>query len=133
MNEFPLTPFFIVIEASGIRVTLDDYRRILRALQARGPWTINRLRSVLMALLVQHSEQEAIFLHQFDSFFNPSLQSRVLTAYELDLIWQDLRALAKVSQVRSAPVPLPVRPIRDRKSTRLNSSHIPLSRMPSSA
>ena len=26
-----------------------------------------------------------------------------------------------------------VEPIRDRKSTRLNSSHIPLSRMPSSA
>ena len=118
MNEFPLTPFFIVLEASGIRVTLDDYRRILRALQARGPWTISRLRAVLLALLVQHSEQEAIFLHQFDSFFNPSLQSRVLSAYELDLIWQDLRALAKVSQVRSAPVPLPVRPISNGKPRR---------------
>ena len=31
------------------------------------------------------------------------------------------------------PFPVPGLPARDRKSTRLNSSHIPLSRMPSSA
>ena len=58
-------------------------------------------------------------------------------ATQLDVI---LGAVAKVQEVAGADVsptshPLPLvnvfRP--DRKSTRLNSSHIPLSRMPSSA
>ena len=59
----------------------------------------------------------------------------------LDVVEQDKKSEAKVEtketkkeEAPKATIPEPSRPApEDRKSTRLNSSHIPLSRMPSSA
>ena len=51
MNPFPLTPFLTALATDGISVTLHDYDRISLALQAEGPWTVERLRHVLVALL----------------------------------------------------------------------------------
>ncbi|HEX8091089.1 MAG TPA: hypothetical protein VF762_19700, partial [Blastocatellia bacterium] len=70
MNTFPLAPFLTSLAADGIRVTLNDYDRISLMLRTGGPWTIERLRGVLLALLVKHPEQEKTFLRRFDSFFS---------------------------------------------------------------
>jgi hypothetical protein len=69
MDNFPLAPFLASLSAEQIHVTLGDYDRISLALGAGGPWTLERLRGVLLALLVHSPEQEAIFLDKFDSFF----------------------------------------------------------------
>jgi hypothetical protein len=69
MDNFPLAPFLASLSAERIHVTLGDYDRISLALRTGGPWTLERLRGVLLALLVHSPDQEAIFLDKFDSFF----------------------------------------------------------------
>ena len=53
-------------------------------------------------------------------------------AYELQTFCDDARASLKGKPLGAALEDIAAN-LRDRKSTRLNSSHIPLSRMPSSA
>src|ERR1051326_6712988 len=58
-----------------------------------------------------------IFFNHFGAFFNQSFHPFTLLA-----LWAFTERFKYLFQ-----------PLKDRKSTRLNSSHIPLSRMPSSA
>ena len=54
--------------------------------------------------------------------------------YEIARLENRICALEKeIRALKGIPEPEPPPPMTDRKSTRLNSSHIPLSRMPSSA
>jgi hypothetical protein len=69
MDNFPLAPFLASLSAEQIHVTLGDYDRISLALRAGGPWSLERLRGVLLALLVHSPEQETIFLDKLDGFF----------------------------------------------------------------
>lgn len=119
MNEFPLTPFFIILEANGIRVGLDDYDRVLRALQAGGLWNIARLRGTLLALLVQHSDQEATFLRHFDSFFSPTLEVEALTTVQLKLIWKELEGLASGKDAAPSQPPLSERAQHNEESDQI--------------
>lgn len=73
MADFFLKPFLDILTAAGIRVTIKDYERITLALRADGPWDLERLRGVLLALLVKSPEQEELFIQQFDSFFDSGL------------------------------------------------------------
>lgn len=73
MNDFFLKPFLDILAADGIRVTISDYSRITLALRAEGPWDLERVRGVLLALLVKSPEQEELFLRRFESFFDSDL------------------------------------------------------------
>lgn len=73
MNDFFLKPFLDILAVDDIRVTISDYSRITLALRAEGPWDLERLRGVLLALLVKSPEQEELFLKRFESFFDSDL------------------------------------------------------------
>jgi hypothetical protein len=72
-NEFPFAPFFQLLSANGIKVTLADYDRVTKALCADGEWTRGKLRAVLQALIVKTPEQEKTFRECFNSFFSDEL------------------------------------------------------------
>lgn len=100
MNAFPLAPFLTVLSANGIRVTLHDYERIHLALRGDGSWTLARLRSVLLALLVHDKEQAATFAHCFESFFNPHLEAEAAFSHvDVDRVLEDLRTLIEYPTV----------------------------------
>ncbi|MBV9927014.1 MAG: hypothetical protein JOZ96_18495 [Acidobacteria bacterium] len=110
MNEFPLAPFLFTLAADGIRVTLKDYDRIGLALRAGGPWSVGRLRGVLVALLVKSAEQEQAFVRRFDEFFDPGLEVEELSAAELEQLWAQLRGLVGEKQLSShTPPPVALR------------------------
>ncbi len=52
MSNLFLSPFFASIESDGFRLTIRDYERIALVLSTGGKWTVTRLRSVLVALLI---------------------------------------------------------------------------------
>lgn len=54
---FPLAPFLLGLAAADIHVTLDDVRRVQRVLETDTDWTHERLRQVLIALLVKNEQQ----------------------------------------------------------------------------
>jgi len=95
---FPLAEFLGSLSDLGIRVTLDDYRRIALALRAGGPWTRTQLRGVLAALLVCDRDQLAPFRRRFDSFFSLAEQGEAPIA-PLDVE----RALSELRQVAAEP------------------------------
>jgi hypothetical protein len=113
MQSLPLTPFLTSLAVDGMQVTMQDYVRINLAIQATGPWTIARLRGVLLALLVRDEEQEAVFVRRFNSFFSPVLETKTAFA-EVDLAraLEDLRTLAETPSGPRPPVSSrePVRP-----------------------
>ena len=51
MSSFPLTPFLDSIK-DDIPVGVHDYERMLLAIERDGPWNVERLKDVLLALLV---------------------------------------------------------------------------------
>lgn len=73
MTDFFLKPFLDTLAADGIRVTISDYSRITLAMRAGGPWDLERLRGVLVALLAKNPEQEELLLRRFESFFESDL------------------------------------------------------------
>lgn len=102
MNAFPLAPFLVSLTGDGMRPTLDDYTRISCVLRTEGPWTISRLRQVLLALLVKNAEQERLFLKRFNDFFQPETEADFA---ELDL----QQALADLQRL-AGPEPQPPKP-----------------------
>ncbi len=94
MNNYPFSPFFEILEDSGFRITIRDYRRISTALSASGPWTMPRLRSVLMSLLVRDEEQKEIFLRRFNDFFDVDMEPRI-REIDFDLAVKELSNLAQ--------------------------------------
>ncbi|MCP4351404.1 MAG: hypothetical protein GY795_38550, partial [Desulfobacterales bacterium] len=96
MNIFPLAPFLIELESEGFRFTLHDYKRISIVLRSSGVWTINRLRSVLLSLLVRDRENKNLFLQKFNSFFKLSLEEKAVFT-EID-IKSALDCLHKLAQ-----------------------------------
>ena len=65
----------------------------------------------------------------FTDIFNTDKKYQVILA---DPNW-DFKTYSSAGRARNADQHYPTEDLEDRKSTRLNSSHIPLSRMPSSA
>ena len=86
-----------------------------------------------IALLMQLARDEAIVRNQALAFESDSLHYRFLIRQNNE--WQPLLGdeLLRERAYRVAPLNLRLDPVRDRKSTRLNSSHEWISRMPSSA
>ena len=76
MRHFPLTPFLESIK-DDIPVCVRDYERIVLALQGRGAWTVDRLKDVLLALLVKNQDQQGKFLRRFDTFFPLDAQAEL--------------------------------------------------------
>jgi hypothetical protein len=91
---FPLAPFFTSLLPLGVRVTLDDYRRIGTALAAGGVWSLEQLRFVLAALIVRDPAIEPAFHRRFDEFF----ATRILdetggTEIDVERVLDELRSL----------------------------------------
>lgn len=69
MTSVPLGPFLTSLATDGIFLTSRDYERIGQVLQSDGPWTISRLKMVLLALLARDEEQQDLIAQRFDMFF----------------------------------------------------------------
>ncbi len=64
-------------------------------LRSGGDWSINRLRFVLVSLLVKDNDQKSLFLKRFDEFFDLSHEEEAGFAdIDLDKALDDLRKLA---------------------------------------
>ena len=100
MHDFPLAPFLTALGADGFHVTLHDYERLHLALRGSGPWTLKRLRDVLLSLLVRDEEQETIFLRRFDSFFDPGLDTP-FSELDLESALDDLHTLGQQASPHS--------------------------------
>ncbi|MCP4106342.1 MAG: leucine-rich repeat domain-containing protein, partial [Desulfobacteraceae bacterium] len=95
MNNFPFTPFLVSLESDGFCFTLHDYERISMVLRSGGDWSINRLRFVLVSLLVKDNDQKSLFLKRFDEFFDLSHEDEAgFAEIDLDKALDDLRKLA---------------------------------------
>jgi DAACS family dicarboxylate/amino acid:cation (Na+ or H+) symporter len=81
MSDIFLKPFLDLLAADGIKITISDYSRITLALRAGGPWSLECLRGVLLALLVKSPEEERLFLQRFESFFNSDLNTDIDTEF----------------------------------------------------
>nr|VFJ44498.1 MAG: Formylglycine-generating enzyme, required for sulfatase activity, contains SUMF1/FGE domain [Candidatus Kentron sp. DK] len=66
---FPLTPFLDSL-GGDIPVGIRDYRRIAALLRSGGPWSRERLRDSLAALLAKDPDARRKFLRRFDGFFS---------------------------------------------------------------
>nr|VFJ46400.1 MAG: Formylglycine-generating enzyme, required for sulfatase activity, contains SUMF1/FGE domain [Candidatus Kentron sp. DK] len=66
---FPLTPFLDSL-GGDIPVGVRDYRRIAALLRSGGPWSRERLRDSLAALLAKDPDARRKFLRRFDGFFS---------------------------------------------------------------
>lgn len=103
MNDFPLSPFLITLSTDGLTVGISDYDRITRVLRTGGPWTLERLRGVLSALLVKNQEQEDIFNRRFDQFFSRRLPlSGKYSPAEVNLCLNELRAKYETGTAQAA-------------------------------
>ncbi len=69
-SGFPLAPFLASLASDGLRASLDDLDRIALTLGCGGPWSRDRLRGILLAILVRNEDQEAIFRKRFAEFFD---------------------------------------------------------------
>lgn len=87
----PLLPFLHTIR-DDIPLGVRDYRRIAAALQGDGPWTIERLRDTLLALLVKNPDQQGLFLRRFAAFF-PAGTEAALGDDEIARVLANLRGL----------------------------------------
>jgi hypothetical protein len=108
MNQFPLQPFLDALKAEGIRVTIADYHRIMLVLSTGGPWTIGRLRDVLMSLLAKSTEEREIFRRCYDAFFAPSkVQPPDVQAINVDSFLQQAKELTEKGKQPPPPPPPP--------------------------
>lgn len=105
---FPLAPFFTTLLPLGVRVTLDDYRRIGAALAAGGPWSLERLRYVLAALIVRDPTIEPAFHRRFDEFFaTRSLDETGGIEIDVERVLDELRSLAAERKPTEPPIEPP--------------------------
>ena len=90
-----------------MRVTIRDYERIVLVLQTGGPWTIERLRDTLLALLTRNEDQQQVFLRHFNDFFRLHLVTEQAFA-EIDVqrALEELRQLAQEHYPTPAPASL---------------------------
>lgn len=73
LHPTPLEPFLLTLREHGFQVTVRDYERIALLLRTEGPWTIQRLRDALRALLARDEEQVERFDDCFRDFFDLDL------------------------------------------------------------
>ena len=122
-QRFPLQPFLLALNAEGFRVTVRDYERIALVLRTSGPWTIQRLRDSLRALLTHDQDQRERFDDCFATCFDPALETDPeLAKLDLSQTLAYLEALAHPEQpvlpVSEPPLPLlplPPTPLRRRR------------------
>jgi hypothetical protein len=96
MNAFPLAPFLASLDGDGLRPTLHDYERISMVLSTSGPWTLYRLRSVLVALLARDEEQQELLIRRFNNFFQIDLDAeRIFAEVDVQRALKDLSELAQ--------------------------------------
>ena len=97
MDTFPLNAFLNSLQLDGFRLTIRDYERIQLVFSLGGEWSIERLREVLLALLVKSSEEETKFLRRFARHFevDPQTENKLPENIDLNKILQDLKALAQ--------------------------------------
>ena len=107
MHHFPLAPFLESIE-DDIPVGVRDYRRIAILLEGGGPWTLERLKDVLLALLVKNQDQRNKFLRRFDAFFPPEARTVSIDEQDRRRVIENIRRLIQSeSRELSEPIPLP--------------------------
>jgi len=94
MHKFPLNPFLESIK-DEIPICVRDYERMLLVLQGEDVWTIERLRDVLLALLVKNRIQQNKFLRRFDAFFSPDAQT-VLDDQEIKRVLDNIKVLIEI-------------------------------------
>lgn len=96
MNDFPLAPFLVSLETDGFSFVLRDYERIATVFRCEGTWTKDRLRTVLLSLLVKDREKTDLFLQRFDEFFDlPDGEQNAFSGIDLERALDDLRELAE--------------------------------------
>jgi formylglycine-generating enzyme required for sulfatase activity len=103
MNLFPLTPFLDKIK-DDIPLCVKDYERMILVLQGRGPWSMERLKDSLLALLVKNPDQQEKFLRRFDAFF-PAGAETVLDDHEVARVMENIRALIREPEVEEDTKP----------------------------
>ncbi len=96
----PLAPFLASLASDGIRPTLREYERIHMVLRTRGSWTVGRLRSVLLALLVRDPDQGLVFRRRFDAFFTLAAERQMaFSQVDLERALADLRVLEREPEI----------------------------------
>ncbi len=94
-SPFPLAPFLASLAGDGLRATLDDCQRIALTLRCGGEWSIDRLRGVLLAILVHNEDQEAVFRKRFTEFFVlAAAREETFSEVDVERVLDDLRRLA---------------------------------------
>ncbi len=101
MHHFPLNPFLELIK-NDIPICVRDYERISIALQGTGPWSIERLKDVLLALLVKNQDQQNKFLRRFDAFF-PVDAETVLNDQEINQVIENIKILIQSKKPPKPP------------------------------
>jgi formylglycine-generating enzyme required for sulfatase activity len=91
MPNFFLNPFLESIK-DDIPICVRDYERITLALQSGGEWTVERLKDVLLALLVKNKDQQRKFLRRFDAFFPADAQT-ILNDQEISRVIENIETL----------------------------------------
>ena len=76
MYKHPFEAFFATLQSAGIRVTVKDYDRVGTALATGGPWSLQRLRDTLAAILARDTDQIERFHARFGMFFEPPWEER---------------------------------------------------------
>jgi hypothetical protein len=93
MDNFPLSPFLGILRAEGFHIGVGDYDRISKVLRTGDEWTIDRLRGVLLALIVKSPQQAELFKREFDKFFALDIsRSALYSRAEMQLFLDRLRA-----------------------------------------
>ncbi|NNJ84518.1 MAG: hypothetical protein HKP13_06220, partial [Gammaproteobacteria bacterium] len=69
-----LTPFLESIK-DDIPIGVREVERISLLLRGTGPWTVERLKDTLLALLVKDHDSQAKFLRRFEAFFPEDAQN----------------------------------------------------------
>lgn len=118
MHTLPLNAFLIALTSDGIRLTSRDYERIALVLQTGGPWTTDRLRATLLALLARDEDQQELITRHFEDFF--TLPAGATAAYEQVDLHRALADLHTLAQTPAPAAPHPPRriPLLDRLNQR---------------
>lgn len=118
MHTLPLNAFLIALTSEGIRLTSRDYERIALVLQTGGPWTTDRLRATLLALLARDEDQQELITRHFEDFF--TLPAGATAAYEQVDLHRALADLHTLAQTPAPAAPHPPRriPLLDRLNQR---------------
>ncbi len=117
--SFPLAPFLASLASDGMRATLDDYERIALTLRCGGPWSTDRLRGILLSILVRDENQEIIFRKRFAEFFALTEAQEVAFAeVDVERALDDLRRLASRPRSRREQLRRERREVASRSSRR---------------